>query len=671
MLPPVLRGLDEADWAAVSHAYGPAVDTPDLLRQAASPDREVASNAVSELYGSVFHQGTVYPATVVAVDFLAELATGAPHGRADIVWLLGQLADPEHAYGESFPAVLAAVATRWPALAGLLADRDDDVREAAAYAAAQAGSDAEPLWERWRTEAAEPVRASLVLALGLVDSKAAAPVLAEAAVTAAPPVRVAAAAALLRAGLPWPTDLISALVTAIDQGGEIAYCWAHGSDWFDELVVSPPADVALPLLRGLLQASKPSTRELGLWAAAQRCDGSRSAPAQVVTLAATALHDADAGVRGYAVDTLTRAGAAAGAYADALADIAAGYASVAGSPSITPESKAVAALAQLGDPRWIDPVCAAASAGHRPTRLLANARRRPAVLAAVRERLAKEPARADVLAGVLGAWRAREATPDLVAALPYAGPQVTRALLEIGHDDPALRPHLAHLDDLAAAQAIRRIDGDAQPLLNLLTAVLTGQRRLPAEARVDVDGLGPALLPAAREHLTGEAAPTYPQRETQILAARVAAAADDLALAHPTIRAVLVAGHTPARAAADLVAELALTHREAVADLEPQLRDRLDDRWSRVAAARALARLGTPVADLTEPLVNGVSDYAGRFGLDVILELRAIDTIPHLESLAAADRRLPIASIADNIVWADEQLVDRIHETIAALRAEG
>ncbi|GAB3959468.1 hypothetical protein GCM10027614_79010 [Micromonospora vulcania] len=87
-----------------------------------------------------------------------------------------------------------------------------------------------------------------------------------------------------------------------------------------------------------------------------------------------------------------------------------------------------------------------------------------------------------------------------------------------------------------------------------------------------------------------------------------------------------------------------------------------------MAASRALARLGVPTVDLTEPLLHGVTDYAGRYGLATILELRALETIPGLEKLAAGDNRLGATSFADDIVWADELLTGRIRTTIAALR---
>jgi hypothetical protein len=309
--------------------------------------------------------------------------------------------------------------------------------------------------------------------------------------------------------------------------------------------------------------------------------------------------------------------------------------------------------------------------------LLGAARFEPAVLAAVRQRLADEPARADVLAEVLGTWRAAEAVPELLAALPYEGPQVAWALLEIGHDDPAAVPHLraraAKTGDPATALAIRRITGDEQPLLHILDTALTGGRQLRPGWQTFVGELGETLqplLPAARDQLTGVAATTHPQRETQILAARIVATIDGVQPTLTTVRAVLAGGHTPARAAADLVTDLALVHRDALTDLDPLLHDRLGDRWSRVAAARALARLGVPTANLIEPLVHGVTDYAGRYGLATILELRAVETIPGLEKLAAGDNRLGVTSSADNIVWADEQLIDRIYATIAALRAD-
>lgn len=89
----MLDGLDDIPWSTLRHAYGPANDTPVRLRELASPDPEVGDNALWELFGSIWHQGTVYEATAYAVPFLIELAQ-APEGhhRAGIVELLAEIA---------------------------------------------------------------------------------------------------------------------------------------------------------------------------------------------------------------------------------------------------------------------------------------------------------------------------------------------------------------------------------------------------------------------------------------------------------------------------------------------------------------------------------------------------------------------------------------------------
>jgi HEAT repeats len=64
-----LSELDQVDWASLSHAYGSAEDVLDQLRAVAAGDEE----AFSDLYGNLWHQGTVYQATAHAVPFLIGL----------------------------------------------------------------------------------------------------------------------------------------------------------------------------------------------------------------------------------------------------------------------------------------------------------------------------------------------------------------------------------------------------------------------------------------------------------------------------------------------------------------------------------------------------------------------------------------------------------------------
>ena len=72
-----MLALDDPRWSALQHAYGPARDTPELLRElrAAPPGHDGAIWA--ELAASLLHEGGLYPATYEAVPHLAELLPGA------------------------------------------------------------------------------------------------------------------------------------------------------------------------------------------------------------------------------------------------------------------------------------------------------------------------------------------------------------------------------------------------------------------------------------------------------------------------------------------------------------------------------------------------------------------------------------------------------------------
>jgi hypothetical protein len=177
------------------------------------------------------------------------------------------------------------------------------------------------------------------------------------------------------------------------------------------------------------------------------------------------------------------------------------------------------------------------------------------------------------------------------------------------------------------------------------------------------------LVPAAQARLTGAAARTYPQRDVQVLAARVVSAATgDPAPAVPTVRAVLAARGTPASLAADLVADLATTHRKAAGDLAPVLRDLLDDPWSRVAAARALWRLGTSPAELVSPLTAAITAaYGGRGAVPLLVDMHAMEAVADLEQLAERDERIVISGSDDDLVWQDEILQDELRTAVAAL----
>jgi hypothetical protein len=75
--PPLLfeiEGLEKIPWHNYTHAYGTASDVPKDIRYLASSESEVREGALWQLFGSIYHQGTIYSATAVAVPFLLPLA---------------------------------------------------------------------------------------------------------------------------------------------------------------------------------------------------------------------------------------------------------------------------------------------------------------------------------------------------------------------------------------------------------------------------------------------------------------------------------------------------------------------------------------------------------------------------------------------------------------------
>lgn len=90
----MLERLDAIDWTALTHAYGPATDLPALIRGLAAESLEEMDVALSDLFGNIWHQGTVYPASAAALPFLYELldAPGVPD-PSRVAFLIASIAD--------------------------------------------------------------------------------------------------------------------------------------------------------------------------------------------------------------------------------------------------------------------------------------------------------------------------------------------------------------------------------------------------------------------------------------------------------------------------------------------------------------------------------------------------------------------------------------------------
>ncbi|MET8229936.1 hypothetical protein ABZS77_04565 [Micromonospora sp. NPDC005298] len=63
----------EVDWSSVSHAYGPAVEIPGLLRSVRSDSQETRRGAYGDLADLLVHQGSRYEASAVVAPHLIDI----------------------------------------------------------------------------------------------------------------------------------------------------------------------------------------------------------------------------------------------------------------------------------------------------------------------------------------------------------------------------------------------------------------------------------------------------------------------------------------------------------------------------------------------------------------------------------------------------------------------
>jgi HEAT repeat protein len=81
--------LRRVDWNRLTHAYGPARETPQLLLAMISPDAAKRDGGWSGFWGMINHQGDFYDSTVAAIPFLIEaLAHAETPGREQILYYL-------------------------------------------------------------------------------------------------------------------------------------------------------------------------------------------------------------------------------------------------------------------------------------------------------------------------------------------------------------------------------------------------------------------------------------------------------------------------------------------------------------------------------------------------------------------------------------------------------
>lgn len=697
----MLEELDAINWDGLGGAYGPAGDAAEILRGLASPDEGVAGEALDEFFSSIWHQGTVYPVTAVAVPFIVDLAAGrAFHHRDALCFALGAFGDPNMSDGSALPAVRAALRAHSDSLLPLLEDPEVAVREAATYAVARSGGGdkaASALAARWEVEGAPQVRAGIVLSLCAVEPAVGLPV-AEFALRDPFPVPLAAAHALLDAGRTVPGEALEHLAAAIGREAEWNGAWTESLTQFDGVIERLDA-VAARTVVTMMGTGSAESRVRQAENLALRSRASRSAARESVGHLRELLVDDDAGVVAAAVAAAADAGHAVSSLAPELAHLALGDVA----DHRGPANMAIAVLTRLRDDRVIPALTAAWERGQSPDalRLLGDniPSFDPDLLTVIRDRLATVldasaserdqwatpagwPDGPAPLIAVLRGWgpAAAPALDILVDALPVAPYAVPIALAAIGpaarDAEAALRTATAGdgLPALRAAHALRQLCQDPAPLVAVAAGLLDSGHRftdwdlnLVAEAGPDAA----ALVPRLRTYLTGSAAETYPDRELQVAAARVVwRAVGGIDVVAPTLDAVLRAGERPAARAAELLAELP---PELLGPFVPVLRD-LAERTepfhgaSRVPAARALWRAGAATAGLVPLVLEEIASPWGSFdGVDLLAEMGDADAVPGLLALSEQDARIVTSGSWDSLVWEDDTLRRRILDAITTL----
>ena len=540
--PAALAGLDDVDWASFEHAYGPADDVPAVLRALVSGDDEQAEAALDELHSNIWHQGSIYPATIPAVPFLAEIAASRAAGArtAEVLHLLGRIAESTDPRGIEEPdAVRDAVAAQYEALATLIDDPDAETRTAATLVLVRAATPEHArslILLRWRAEAGELQRADLLRAMIRVDADAAAELadeeLAIAAAAAPSPaeavLRVCCALARIHAGRALDERVLDAALSPLAENSELF------DTLIDELAERQGAQAAIELLAAALERALAAPNERAapyLLAARGLITAYRSTSGPLAAPIARLLDWPDLARPAVGLLELLEPAAAAPAARDRLVALA-GTGSEPESDDAVLADEALACLARWNDP--VVPGLLAHALADRPQTLDAVAGYRaeddgvaapfdPDLLGAIRRRIdeicdaAQEPSDSignpfiavrtgnepALLAKILASWgtRAQPAAPELTRLLGLKAVAAARALAAIRAQSPACLPALRNVAQsadgrdavparVAAAQALHTLTRETGPLLTAVRFGLTTPSKNPDDRATAADAVG-------------------------------------------------------------------------------------------------------------------------------------------------------------------------------------
>ena len=114
-----LECLDHVRWYELEHAYGNAFDIPKDIRRLTSIDDKTQSGALGRLYGTIYHQGSIFPATVTSIDPLLQIIANTS------ICNRGQIAELFFDIAESAVATPEQIKEKWALLSRLSCASDD------------------------------------------------------------------------------------------------------------------------------------------------------------------------------------------------------------------------------------------------------------------------------------------------------------------------------------------------------------------------------------------------------------------------------------------------------------------------------------------------------------------------------------------------------------------
>ncbi|MEV4670588.1 MULTISPECIES: hypothetical protein [Actinomadura] len=689
-----LEGVDDVGWASLRHAYGAAEDFPQTLRDAVGDDDERAGDATEHLFGSVYHQGTLYTATPWAVPFVARLAADPGTRRRDVlVSLLGAIAAADDATPEVLADVRAALAREAPLMVALLDDPDTDIRDYTTYLLGHlpdscAAEVLPALRARRKKERSPLVLAGLLAAAGRLDPRGSAAWLAEEVAGRSAAVRAGALWAIAANGLPW-TDAASEAAARCWLEGEPLKGWIWADDPFDDIAGRIDGPSFAALARTLLDQGPADSARTAVDAAYQRCVRSRSARAEAAPVLAAGLRHSDLGVRVAAATAIRDVREAAVETADALAALAAEPPADADSLEARVFDAALETLIGLGDTRWREPFIAALGAGAATadavsllidTGVPADAE----LLAAVRRRLAAIPLGGPAESGGYDAHLARmrhhnevngltrllhrwgpgaaEAVPELLRLVPHDNWWTARALAAIGPAASAAVPALTSTRDdpeaswrqrLDGARALAAITGDTAQLTACIAEAATADPVLAAQTAVDHELPLDDFLPVLRALADAGTGDDPSAIKSRLEAAGLLLRTGDKATAIQAAADAIDRG----RHTADAMDLAGLVGPDA-APLLPRLRKLLGDRHSATAAALAIRRITGDSAPLLDAVRRNLPYLGAGPWLDALLRELGTDAaplVPDLRELVDGDAAIPGVGVYGRQVRQDEE----------------